>query len=90
MKAVLVECAWSASRTSDTEFKDHYNRLKGRIGHKRAIVQLAIRIYEVLAFRTPYQSRKPEYKPRDVKRFVRHHTCRLNTWGRRLRQEEVA
>lgn len=91
MKAALIESAWSASRTHKTEFKDHYDRLKGRIGHKRAIVAdgrlLAIRIYEVLASGQPYQYRKPEYKRRDAKRLVRHHTRRLNTWSRWLKQD---
>jgi transposase len=94
IKAALVESAWSASRTNDTEFKDHYHRLKARIGHKRAIVAeahlLALRVYETLASATPYQSRKPQYKPRAVKRMVRHHTRRLKTWDRWLKQEEVA
>jgi transposase len=93
MKVALIESAWSASRTHHTEFKDHYDRLKGRIGHKRAIVAdghlLAIRIYEVLASGRPYESRKPEYKCRDVKRLVRHHTRRLNTWSRWLKPEVI-
>ena len=93
MKVALIESAWSASRTHHTEFKDHYDRLKGRIGHKRAIVAdghlLAIRIYEVLASGRPYESRKPECKCRDVKRLVRHHTRRLNTWSRWLKPEVI-
>lgn len=94
MKAVLVECAWSASRSNNTEFQQHYHRLKGRIGHKRAIVaeghQLAIRIYEVLATGMPYQSRRPEYKPRELKRLMRHHTRRLKTLGHWLKNETEA
>ena len=94
MKAVLVESAWSASRTKHTEFQHHYDRLKSRVGHKRAIVAdghlLAIRIHEVLASGTPYQSRNPGYKPRDVKRIVRHHTRRLKAWRRWLNNEEDA
>src|SRR5579862_3159761 len=51
MKTALVESAWSASRTNGSEFQDRYNRLKPRIGHKRAILAvahaLALRIHEV-------------------------------------------
>lgn len=94
MKAVLVESAWSASRTRDSEFKDHYHRLKGRIGHKRAILAdghlLALRIYEVLASGSPYQPRKPQYKARDVHRIVRHHTRRIKAWERWLKDDEAA
>jgi transposase len=52
IKTALVEAAWSASRTRESEFEDRHQRLKTRIGPKRAIVAtahtLAIRVYEVL------------------------------------------
>jgi len=81
IKTALVETAWSASRTKHSEFQERYERLKQRIGHKRAIVAcaqaLVIRIYEVLDSGTPYQSRGPNLNPRSVKRLIRHHTRRL-------------
>ncbi len=82
IKTALVESAWSASRTKESEFEQRYQRLKPRIGHKRAIVAgariLAIRIYEVLGQGLPYQQPNPALPLRSVRRLVRHHTRRLN------------
>jgi transposase len=36
IKTALVESAWSASRTKDSEFQERYQRLKPKLGHKRA------------------------------------------------------
>jgi transposase len=81
IKAALVESAWSASRTNESEFQQRYQRLKSRIGHKRAIVAgarvLAIRIYEVLRQQIAYQDRSSILPQRSVRRLVRHHTRRL-------------
>jgi transposase len=81
IKTALVEAAWSASRTKQSEFEDRYQRLKARIGHKRAIVAsartLALTIYEVLQGGQPYQPRGAHLTPRSVRRLVRHHTRRL-------------
>lgn len=88
MKTALVESGWSASRTKETEFQARYQRLRGRIGHKRAIVaaahMLALRIYRVLATGEPYQAQEPQYKPRDVRRLRAHHSRRLRTLDRWL------
>ena len=50
IKTALVEAAWSATRTKQSEFQDRYQRLRPKIGHKRAIVAsahtLALRIYQ--------------------------------------------
>ena len=81
IKTALVEAAWGASRTKQSEFQERYQRLKQRIGHKRAIVAsvhaLLIRIYEVLDSGTPYQSPRGNLNPRSVRRLIRHHTRRL-------------
>jgi transposase len=81
MKTALVESAWSASRTNGSEFQDRYQRLRSRIGHKRAIVAvahvLALRIYEVLASRLPYQKARSPQSQRSVQRLIRHHSRRL-------------
>src|SRR6185312_3587 len=37
IKAAVVEAAWSASRTNGSEFRQRYERLRNRLGHKRAI-----------------------------------------------------
>jgi transposase len=41
VRSTLVEYAWSASRKKDSEFQQQYERLKPRLGHKRAIVAVA-------------------------------------------------
>jgi transposase len=81
IKTALVETAWGAARTKQSEFQERYQRLKHRIGHKRAVVAcahtLVIRIYEVLDSGTPYQSRGGNLNPRSVNRLIRHHARRL-------------
>jgi hypothetical protein len=60
IKTALVETAWSASRTKHSEFQERYQRLKHKLGYKRALVAcahaLVIRIYEVLDSGTPYHA----------------------------------
>jgi transposase len=91
IKTAVVEAGWSAARTKQSEFEDRYQRLKPRIGHKRAIVAsahlLVVRIYEVLPNGSPYQPRSGTLTPRSVKRLVRHHTRRLNCLHRWLEQK---
>lgn len=81
MKAALVESAWSASHTKDSEFQDRYQRLQSRLGHKRAIVAvahvIALRIYQVLDSGLPYRQGPDPRSPASVQRLVRHHTRRL-------------
>ncbi len=81
MKTALVESAWSASRTTGSEFQDRYNRLKPRIGHKRAIMAvahaLALRVHEVLSTGLPYHQARSVSSQASVKRLIRHHSRRL-------------
>ena len=88
IKAALVESGWWASRTKDSEFLDRYNRLKTRIGHKRAIVatahSLALTVYTVLQTGEPYGGAQPRYKVRDIERLRRHHSRRLRALDRWL------
>lgn len=90
MKTAVVEAAWSASRTKQSEFEFRYQRLNGRIGHKRALVatahMLTIRIYEVLESAASYQPPRASLKPANAKRLIRHHTRRLNCLHRWLDQ----
>lgn len=90
IKTAVVEAAWSASRTKQSEFQSRYQRLQGRIGHKRALVaaahMLTIRIYEVLESAAPYQTPRPSVTPANTKRLIRHHTRRLKCLHRWLDQ----
>ena len=91
IKTALVESAWSASRTKDSEFQDRYQRLKPKIGHKRAIVAgariLAHRVYEVLGSGLPYRQNTKELPVKSVRRLIRHHYRRLNHLHRWLNSE---
>jgi transposase len=93
IKTAVVESGWSASRTKHSEFEDRYQRLKQRIGHKRAIVAcahtLAIRIYEVLSTGTAYQHSGGTLTSRSARRLVRHHTRRLNCLHRWFDNEQM-
>ena len=63
-RELLIECAWSASRKKESAFQVRYNRLKPKIGHKRALVAVAHAltkaIYHVLATSQPYREEQPE------------------------------
>lgn len=80
MKTALVEAAWSASRTKQSEFFLRYQRLHPRLGHKRALVAtahaLVIRVYEVLSGSDAYRPQTP-LPPRNIARLIRHHSRRL-------------
>jgi transposase len=93
IKTALVEAAWSATRTKQSEFQDRYQRLRPKIGHKRAIVAsahtLALRIYEVLQENRPYQSQGGHLTPRSVNRLVRHHSRRLHCLHRWLKDHQA-
>jgi transposase len=94
IKTALVEAAWSATRTKQSEFQDRYQRLRPKIGHKRAIVAsahtLALRVYQVLQAGQAYQPHGANLTPRAVNRLVRHHTRRLKCLHRWLKLEATA
>lgn len=93
IKAALVESGWSASRTKDSEFQHRYEKLKGRIGHKRSIVAmahlLALTVYQVLETQMPYQPREKCLPVRAVQRLRRHHSRRLCTLDRWLKDHST-
>ncbi len=94
IKAAFVEAAWSATRTKGSEFASRYQKLRTRLGHKRALVAnahlLAVRAYEVLSSSVPYHSTAQTLPPRDVRRLVRHHTRRLKCLHRWLQSPSEA
>jgi transposase len=92
VRSTLVECAWSASRKNGCEFQTQYERLKPRLGHKRAIVavahSLALVIFQVLSTRQAYT--KPGANPMpqtQAAKLIRHHTRRLKTLRGRLKTQ---
>lgn len=89
IRSTLVECAWGATRTKGSEFQQLYQRLKPRLGHKRALVAVAhslvLVIYEVLSTGEPYT--KPGAKPLSetkAAQLIRHHTRRIKTLRHQL------
>lgn len=89
IRSTLVECAWSASRKKDSAFQHQYERLKPRLGHKRAIVAVAhsllLVIFQVLSVGEPYTGPGADPMPETkVAKLIRHHTRRLKTLRKRV------
>lgn len=81
-RQTLVECAWSATRTKNSEAKRHYERLRPRLKHKPALVAtahlLTLQLHEALATGKPYvEDPRPELTAAKVNRLMRHHSRRL-------------
>jgi transposase len=65
LKRTLTQCAWAASRTRNTYFKDLYHRLAGRRGRKRAAMAVGhsqlVTIYHMLRNGVAYQDLGPNH-----------------------------
>ena len=66
IKPLLVQCALAAIKSNkDTYFKDKYNRIKKRRGHKRAIIAIARMmltcIYHMLSTNTTFDPKDRNY-----------------------------
>lgn len=87
-RRVLVECAWSATRKKGSEAQRHYERLKPRLKHKRALIAtahlLTLHLYKALAAGKPHaEQAQAELTTPQAQRLVRHHSHRLkklNGW----------
>src|SRR3972149_354938 len=68
IKAGLVQCALSASRTKNTYFRDKYHRLAGRRGKKRGAIAIGHKIlviaYHILKDRIGYKELGADYLDR--------------------------
>ena len=85
-RATVVECAWSATRKKGSAFEAKYNRLKPKLGHKRALIAVAYSLVKaihcVLYKREPYREEEPEpLTDTQRQRIIRHHTRRLRRLG---------
>jgi transposase len=84
----LVECAWSATRTKGSEPQQFYQRLKGRMKHKPALIAtahlLTQMLHQALATGQPTtEDPRRGLTEAQVLRIKRHHThrlSRLNHW----------
>ncbi len=96
LRAGLVESANSAVRAKDTYFASQYGRLKGRRGHKRAVVAVAHSIlviaYHVIERRRPYEELGADYLlRREDSEAYRHRLVRqLERMGLRVTLEPAA
>jgi transposase len=65
LSSIMVQAAWSASRTKGTFLKSRYHRLAARRGKKRAIVAVAhsmlVSAWHMLTYRQPYQELGGDY-----------------------------
>lgn len=65
LKNALIQAAWAATRKKESWLANKYQRLKGRLGTKRAIVAIAhkilVSVYHMLSDRAAY--REPDFKP---------------------------
>jgi len=65
LRQALIEAANAAARSKRTFLGAYYQRLRKRMGHKKAIVALAHRllvlIYALLKHQHPYQERGPDF-----------------------------
>jgi hypothetical protein len=85
-RATLIESAWAASRKKGSALRGKYQRLKPRMGHKRALVAVAHALVQaihfVLATGAPYREPEQEvFKEFQRQRLIRHHTRRLRRLG---------
>ena len=93
-RGTLFECAWAASRTNDSAFQAKYERLRPKIGHKRALMAVAhmlvYAIYYTLSRQEEYRdSTRPELSEIQRQRIIRHHTRRLRRLGVWLPTEKL-
>jgi transposase len=65
LRQALIEVANAAARSKDTYLGAYYQRLRKRMGHKKAIVALAHRIlviiYHLLKEHQPYREQGPDH-----------------------------
>lgn len=89
LRRILVQAAWAASRKKDSYLQAHYRRLRGRRGHKRAIVAVAhtllVIVYHVLQRQTTYADLGANYLDQlEPERLTRNLVKRLERLGHKV------
>ena len=92
LRQMLVQAAWSASRTKGTYLSAQYRRLAKRRGKKRALVAvghtLLVMIYQVLKKGTTYEELGADYLDRqEPERLTRQLVKRLESLGHKVTLE---
>jgi transposase len=85
LKPLLVQCAWSATRTKGSYLQSQFLRLKARRGPKKAIVAVAASmltaIYHMLKRGTRYQDLGPNHFVKDRTRAANQLLRKLHRLG---------
>lgn len=94
-KAVIIECAWAASRTKRTFFASRYKRLAARRGKKRALVALGHEIlkvvYILLKEKCDYKELGENYMDERRKKLqIKYHQEALKQFGVDLPEKKRA
>jgi transposase len=92
LRALLVECAWAASRTKATYFHAQFHQLTRRRGAKRAAVavghSLLIAAYHIIRDGVPHRDLGPaHFDTLHRHRLTSYHTRRLAELGYRVNLE---
>ena len=81
LKAVLVQCSWSAVREKNGYWNSIYYRLKSRTGSKKAIIAIARRIlkmiYLALTLRLRYEDLNLNDNPERIKKSMAYYAKKL-------------
>jgi len=81
LKAILIECAWAATRTKGTYLRSKYDSLVRRMGKKKALVAIGHKIliaaYFILKEKEPYLELGADYlsnqnKNKKINRYIMH------------------
>ncbi len=81
LRQALIEAANAAARSKDTFLSAYYQRLRKRMGHKKALVALAHRIliiiYHVLKEQQAYQELGPAHVDEKATEVAKHRALRM-------------
>ncbi|HLV92557.1 MAG TPA: IS110 family transposase [Perlabentimonas sp.] len=86
LKAMIVQCAWAATRTKGTYLRSKYDSLAGRRGKKRALVavghKVLIAAYFILKNKEPYKELGGEFlETRNREKQIKRHLQKLRDLG---------
>ncbi len=92
LKAMLVQCAWAATRTKGTYLRSKYDSLVGRRGKKRAVVAVAHKIliatYFILKNKEAYKELGDNYLVKMTKeKQIKRHLQQLRELGVNVSQK---
>jgi len=82
VRRILVQCAWAASRTKGSFYKNKFEQLCVRKSRKKALIAIARKlltvIWNILEERQPYNPNiLPVYNPEKIKGKIKYHAREL-------------